>query len=414
MSVKEKYTELLNRRRYLFVIILLIIIAFITMIYSFYLGNSMTRVYTPLIDAAMEIKLETTTAHLWFEEILTGDRHEEIETVWLHIEQADWYAKAMLEGGKNSEGTFIQLDIPALQKDIIEVRRKIDEFKIITRERYAQMSEAAAGTDIDERYDVVFRDLITQTDQVEISLQKTITDKLSYLNIIQIVLILIVLLLIFFVGGILYRYEKHLREYNSFINKSDKNLETEITERKQVEEELKKQNYLLEKTEEIGKTGSWKLDMITKKLQWTDQAYKIFSNTKDSILTFEFFLNSIHPDDKDYVNKKWLAALEGKPYNVEHRILIGEKVKWVIEKAELKFNENKKAISAIGFVRDITERKQIEEELKKHYENLEEMVKERTSELEDKNKELEKFSELFINREFRIKELRDEIKELKK
>ncbi|MCD6117630.1 PAS domain S-box protein [bacterium] len=65
-------------------------------------------------------------------------------------------------------------------------------------------------------------------------------------------------------------------------------------------------------------------------------------------------------------------------------------------------------------VRDISERKQAEAELRKHREHLEKLVKERTAELEEKNKKLERYNRLFEGREFRIKELRDKVKELKK
>lgn len=57
-------------------------------------------------------------------------------------------------------------------------------------------------------------------------------------------------------------------------------------------------------------------------------------------------------------------------------------------------------------------RKQAEEELIKHREQLEELVKERTVELEEKNKELKRYNRLFEGRELRIKELRDKVKEL--
>jgi PAS domain S-box-containing protein len=63
-------------------------------------------------------------------------------------------------------------------------------------------------------------------------------------------------------------------------------------------------------------------------------------------------------------------------------------------------------------VRDITEQKRAEEELAKHREHLEELVKERTKELEEKNEKLAQFNKLFVDREFRIKELKDKIKEL--
>ena len=63
-------------------------------------------------------------------------------------------------------------------------------------------------------------------------------------------------------------------------------------------------------------------------------------------------------------------------------------------------------------VMDITERKQAEEELEKHREHLEELVKERTTELAENVAELERMNDLFVGREFRIKELRNRIKEL--
>ncbi len=56
----------------------------------------------------------------------------------------------------------------------------------------------------------------------------------------------------------------------------------------------------------------------------------------------------------------------------------------------------------------------VNEELMKHQEHLEELVKERTKDLEKKNDELEQFNKLFIDREFRIKELKDKVKLLEK
>ena len=71
------------------------------------------------------------------------------------------------------------------------------------------------------------------------------------------------------------------------------------------------------------------------------------------------------------------------------------------------------SISKLEIFRDITDRKQAEKELEKHREHLEALVKERTAELEEKNAELEHYNSLFEDREFRIKELRDQLKEYK-
>ncbi len=75
-------------------------------------------------------------------------------------------------------------------------------------------------------------------------------------------------------------------------------------------------------------------------------------------------------------------------------------------------DKNGTMLSALSQVLDATKRKKAEEELKTHHAHLEEMVKKRTTELEEKNKKLESFNKLFIGRELRIKELKDKLKNL--
>jgi len=50
----------------------------------------------PLADAAMEIKLTITTAHLWFEETLTGAEEKAvIDKVWKQLDDCFWYINAI-------------------------------------------------------------------------------------------------------------------------------------------------------------------------------------------------------------------------------------------------------------------------------------------------------------------------------
>ena len=138
----------------------------------------------------------------------------------------------------------------------------------------------------------------------------------------------------------------------------------DITEKKQNEDEIIKNQYYLSKAQEIGKIGTWELDIINNKLVWTKENYNNFGLKNGTPLTYEVFINCIHPDDIDYVNSEWSAAIKGKPYDIEHRIISDGKVKWLREKAEVEFDENEKAVSAIGFTQDITKFKKLEQNLK--------------------------------------------------
>lgn len=70
-------------------------------------------------------------------------------------------------------------------------------------------------------------------------------------------------------------------------------------------------------------------------------------------------------------------------------------------------------------LRDVTERMQAEEELRKHRDKLEEMIGERTKELEESNTklrkrsdELEAFNTIMLDRESRIIEMKEEVNKL--
>lgn len=91
-------------------IAVLILIAGVLGIYSINWLSEESRevgvVNAPLSDAAMEIKLNAVLSHLKLEVILGGDSEESIEDVNDLIDEAIWFATAIIEGGENDEGTF--------------------------------------------------------------------------------------------------------------------------------------------------------------------------------------------------------------------------------------------------------------------------------------------------------------------
>jgi len=91
----------------------------------------------------------------------------------------------------------------------------------------------------------------------------------------------------------------------------------------------------------------------------------------------------------------------------------GSKI-WVAINARSVYDENGELLFFEGFVEDTTERKLTQEALQKAHDELEAKVEERTGKLKEKTEKLERMNKLFVDRELRMKELKEEIKELKR
>jgi PAS domain S-box-containing protein len=120
----------------------------------------------------------------------------------------------------------------------------------------------------------------------------------------------------------------------------------------------------LNRAQAVAHTGSWRLDVQRNQLLWSDETYRIFGIPKRMPMTYETFLSSVHPEDREYVDRKWMAALHGEPYDIEHRIIVDDEVKWVREMAELEFDSKGELKGGFGTAQDITKRKQVENELR--------------------------------------------------
>ena len=138
----------------------------------------------------------------------------------------------------------------------------------------------------------------------------------------------------------------------------------------------------MNRAQSVAKIGSWRVN-VQGDLFWSDETYRIFGISKGTPMTYDIFLSFIHPEDCEYVNKQWQAALKGKPYDIEHRIIVNGKTLWVHEKAELEFDDNGKLLGGFGTVQDTTERKILQQSLENYSRNLEAIVEERTKQLKD-------------------------------
>jgi PAS domain S-box-containing protein len=130
---------------------------------------------------------------------------------------------------------------------------------------------------------------------------------------------------------------------------------------KQTKQALRESEEDLNRAQAVAHTGSWRLDVRHNQLLWSDEAHRIFGIPKGTPMTYETFLTSVHPEDREYVDQKWAAALRGEPYDIEHRIIVGDEVQWVRERAELEFDSQGLLKGGFGTVQDITEYKKLDQ-----------------------------------------------------
>ena len=141
--------------------------------------------------------------------------------------------------------------------------------------------------------------------------------------------------------------------------------------------------------------GLWDWNIKNQDEYWSPQYKNLLGYQDDEIEpNLEKWESMLHPDDRKYVMELMRNYLE-KPSNtiIEAEFRLKTKsgaYRWYSSRGQGVWDKNGKAIRMVGSTRDITDFKQLELELKKAYQNLEEKVAKRTTELRAVNKELKK------------------------
>lgn len=159
------------------------------------------------------------------------------------------------------------------------------------------------------------------------------------------------------------------------INMLSEQMEHLFIEQKQVENKLKEQTTLLNKSQEISHLGSWMLDVKANNLIWSDEVYRIFGlRPQEFEANYEAFLEAVHPEDRVMVDDAYLNSVKNGSdgYEIEHRLIRRDtkETRCVLEKCVHEKDTSGNIIRSIGFVHDVTERKATEESLKQSLKEL--------------------------------------------
>lgn len=117
-----------------------------------------------------------------------------------------------------------------------------------------------------------------------------------------------------------------------------------------------------------GNLGIWEWQIETDRLIWSDDLKAIFDLPKDAgKLTSKMFFEVIHPDDRDRVEAAVSLALANRVnYDAEYRIHLSDgSLRWVASHGRAQYGTGGEPLRMLGVARDITPRKQAEEEIKR-------------------------------------------------
>lgn len=120
--------------------------------------------------------------------------------------------------------------------------------------------------------------------------------------------------------------------------------------------------------QKVANMGSWETDAGTLAVSWSEQTHLIFGTDPRTFQpTHQRFLELVHPEDREVVNAAFARSISLKePQECAHRIVLPDgRVKHVIERWQVFFDDHGAPSIAIGTTQDVTERVQAELELKR-------------------------------------------------
>ena len=161
-------------------------------------------------------------------------------------------------------------------------------------------------------------------------------------------------------------------------------LRSEIKEKRRIEKQLIVNETSLRNAQRIANVGSWDKNILSSTHHYSDEIFRMLSLNPDNTMRNEdIWTPHIHPDDINRViNEREVSLTEHTPFSIEYKILLsnGEQ-RFIQERAEITSNESGEPINIATTVLDITESKEIQTELIRYREHLQELVDAQTKDI---------------------------------
>ena len=142
----------------------------------------------------------------------------------------------------------------------------------------------------------------------------------------------------------------------------------DVTEERRSAIALRESEERLRLSQEAGRIGTWDRDLITGKLHWSDlqcRQFGIDPADRDSV-DFETWRRAIHPEDLPRMLATQEAELlHGADTESEYRIIVAGNVRWLYARSLIIRDADGRPVRKTGIDMDITERRVLEDELRR-------------------------------------------------
>ena len=143
---------------------------------------------------------------------------------------------------------------------------------------------------------------------------------------------------------------------------------TDITERKRLDNELRRSQAYLVAAQELGNTGSWARRVSTGENYWSEEVFRIFGlDPRTTPPTYAAATLFLHPDDRESVERTIEDAMrDGRNFEMDARVVRPDgSIRHIHFRGEPVFDRTGAIDEYIGVIMDITKRKRTERALRR-------------------------------------------------
>ncbi|MBN9668954.1 ATP-binding protein [Roseibium aggregatum] len=174
---------------------------------------------------------------------------------------------------------------------------------------------------------------------------------------------------------------------------------------------LRESEQLLREAQSMAGIGNWDVDLKTRQVRWSEEYFRLLGyETGEVEPSREAYLAALPSEDRqatlEEVERLLTPRASGLSHFV-HRVMTPDGERYLEQRGQVAFGEDNTPLRMFGTATDITERRRNQLELERYRDHLEEIVKERTHDLEKEIRDRRKIQEELYRSETRLKQILD-------